>query len=233
MLERSIHCFLAQTYLNKELIILYEKDDDATDSYIRSMAPSFEIKTVAVSPEIGSKLGELRNIAIQEASGTYVCQWDDDDWFHARRLEYQYKITVSSQKAGCIMKQWIVFDATVNKAYASHYRHWEGSIFCKRSILLQAKYENKSEGEDTQTINQLVAEDLLYPITNAPHLYIYVYHGYNTWNYHHWKQIFEAGTILPDPISSVIAKIVTHTYDVTEGSALLNQIAGEYKMKIA
>ena len=38
----------------------------------------------------GLTLGELRNFSVQLARYPLVCQWDDDDLYHPRRLETQF-----------------------------------------------------------------------------------------------------------------------------------------------
>ena len=191
MLERAIQCFHAQTYPNKELIILYDDDDVATGFFLGNRPAVKNIRVICIprSPDI--KLGELRNIAIQAAGGTYVCQWDDDDWFHASRLQYQFQQVATSSYAGCIMTVWTIFDATVNKVYISNKRPGEGSIFCKKEVLLHTKYDNTSSGEEAPVIDHLLTSGLLYTIEEVPWLYIYVYHGSNTWDHAHWKEIFK------------------------------------------
>jgi glycosyltransferase involved in cell wall biosynthesis len=46
------------------------------------------VKFFVVKREPGRTLGSLRNLDIEMAQGEYVCQWDDDDWYHAGRIEY-------------------------------------------------------------------------------------------------------------------------------------------------
>lgn len=224
LLRRAIDCFLAQTYPNRELIILYEADDVATKDFIDSMPFNPQIKIVTVARSSETRLGGLRNRAIQEAQGEYICQWDDDDWYHAGRLEYQYAVITQTGYAGCIMLKWIVFDSTTGKAYISNPRLWEGSILCKKDILLPGPYENKSIGEDTILIETLFSNKALYPIMHVPHLYIYNYHGGNTWNRAHWEFIFKSGTPLSEEINVDISRIMANACDAAEGALLLDRL---------
>jgi glycosyltransferase involved in cell wall biosynthesis len=231
MLEKAIRCFLNQTYPNKELIVLYEDDDKETASFISKMPPSENIKVINTprSPDI--KLGQLRNMAIQAAAGTYICQWDDDDWYHASRLQYQYQQVAATSYAGCIMMVWVIFDSTTDKAYISNYRPWEGSLFCTKEILLNVKYDNSSAGEETPVIEYLLSRKLLHTIADVPWLYIYNFHGSNTWAHDHWKEIFKYSLPQSDAINKEIVKIVTQEYDVTSASFMLNEIAKNYGAK--
>jgi len=224
LLSRAIDCFLAQTYPNRELIILYEDDDTATKDFIGSIRPNPQIKTTIVARSSQIRLGQLRNMAIQEAHGEYICQWDDDDWYHAGRLEYQYAIITQTGYAGCIMLKWIIFDSTTGQAYISNPRLWEGSILCKKNILLPGSYENKSVGEDTILIETLFSNKALYPIMHVPHLYIYNYHVGNTWDRAHWEFIFKSGTPLSDEINFEITRIMANAYDAVEGALLLDKL---------
>lgn len=225
MLERAIRCFSAQTYPNKELIILYEDDDQETAFFISRQPSSDVIKVVTVPRSAEIRLGQLRNVAIQAASGTYICQWDDDDWYHMSRLEYQYWQLAESSSAGSIMMVWLIFDATTGRSYISNSRYWEGSILCAKEILLNTKYENLSSGEDTPVVEALLKSGKLHAITRVPWLYIYVYHGSNTFNHDHWKRIFAKSLLQPDAFNAEIGKIVTQDYDVVSASLMLNEEA--------
>jgi len=228
LLNKAINCFTAQTYPNKELVLLYEEEDIETAEYIRGLEKSTQIKVICVDRKEKCRLGELRNIAIRAADGEFICQWDDDDWYHSGRLAYNYKAAVGSGYAGCIMNQWLVFDALTRNAYVSNKRPWEGSIFCRRAYLVKEKYDNISIGEDTSVITSLLSQKLLYAIKKMPHLYIYVYHGSNTWNHEHWKLIFRCSKALPPDISATIAKIISEDYSATEGSLLLGTILNNH-----
>jgi glycosyltransferase involved in cell wall biosynthesis len=224
-LKRAIECFLAQTYPNKELVIVYEDDDDATAEFIASGFPAdtnIRLFRVPAYPKI--VLGELKNLAVRIARGDFICQWDDDDWYHIRRLEEQYSRLFSAGRHGSVMLQWLVFDSVTSTAYLSHVRLWEGSILCSKNILQLKAYEDKPLGEDTATIEYLARMNCLHLLKELPGLYIYVYHGYNAWNYDHWCAIFRCSTALSREDSGVVADILNGTYSAREGSMLLDGI---------
>ena len=85
----SLETFLNQTYKNKELIFVYEDNNQYID-IIKSTFNSKLIKYIEV-PSIPKKtLGELRNISIDKSNGTILLQWDDDDIYHKTRILSQY-----------------------------------------------------------------------------------------------------------------------------------------------
>lgn len=199
MLRRVIECFYDQIYENKQLVIVYEDFDQPTVNFIKGYHFSPEVKLVEIaSTSRKLSLGELRNISIQKADGEYVCQWDDDDWYDPERLSSQMQCIMDSGKAGCILSRWIVFDSRTKKAYLSNFRLWEGSILCKKEVILQKPYPDMAKGEDTSVIDYLYMINELYIANDMPYLYLYVYHGNNTWDEDHFKMMFEYGMEMPE-----------------------------------
>jgi cellulose synthase/poly-beta-1,6-N-acetylglucosamine synthase-like glycosyltransferase len=225
LLKRSIECFLAQTYANRELIVLYEDDDTATEEFVgNGFSPDSGVRLIRVPAYPKMTLGELRNVAIKIARGEFVCQWDGDDWYHMNRIELQYRKLFTEGRHGSILTQWLVYDGVTETAYISNERLWEGSILCRTRVLQEKAYEDKPLGEDTATIEYLASRGSLCLLNEMPGLYIYVYHGNNSWDYEHWSAIFEASTALSATDSGIIADILNGRYSVSEGSVLLDGI---------
>lgn len=223
-LQRAIRCFQAQSYPNRELLILYEDDDHPTREYIGGISdPRISKVEVSASPKL--TLGRLRNLAIEKCRGEYFCQWDDDDWFHQNRLEFQMLVIQESRMPASIMMHWLVYEVMQGQAYVSNRRPWEGSLLCKKSLIgEEMNYDDLVKGEDTSLIERLFSGSLVFPII-MPKLYIYVYHGENTWEYEHWKPIFEAGTRLSVSSSRLIRDILSGCYSEKEASELLDKIS--------
>jgi len=83
VVAKAIDQFLAQTYPNKELIIL-----DDSDQSIEALIPDRE-EIQYIRLEQKRVLGEKRNLACECAKGTYIVHWDDDDWYAKDWLEHQ------------------------------------------------------------------------------------------------------------------------------------------------
>lgn len=210
MLERAIACFREQTYPDKQLVVVYEETDPLTCEFMEALPDSSEIKAVRI-PAAKNKivLGQLRNISVREADGEYVCQWDDDDWYDPERISTQIGRLQKAGKDASILSRWIVYDACRQKAYLSHRRLWEGSILCRRQVMLEFPYDALEKGEDTSLINYLRENDMLSIIEDMPELYIYTFHGTNTWENSHFDEIFRAGTELPEEYVSQIKELLT------------------------
>lgn len=197
MLKRVIACFESQSYPYLEMVIVWEEDDMQTEQFVRQveLGERYKFCKVPVTP-IKKSLGELRNLSIQKAKGEYVCQWDDDDWYDPERLSIQMTRLQRSGKPACILSRWIIFDKVTGKSYLSKRRLWEGSILCRKELMQKTAYPVLSKGEDTPVIQSLFDRDLLEIIDDNPEIYIYVYHGKNTWEREHFERIFEESTEL-------------------------------------
>jgi len=209
MLDLVIACFEAQTYQNKQLIILFEDHDQDTIDYLEKKTFVDNIKLIKISCNPKKTLGELRNLAIEQADGEFICQWDDDDWYHINRLQYQFDALLKAKCFGSILRHWLIFDKTKNKLYISHARNWEGSILCHKKLFLLRKYDEKSKGEDTAVIEYFYENGYIINIDEITGMYIYVYHGGNTWDLEHFNEIFASSKelILEPNLTEKILKI--------------------------
>lgn len=186
LLERSIKRFQAQTWPHKELVILYEDDDHLTREYLATVCDT-NIKVIEMRSHPRLTLGELRNIAIRASRGAFFCQWDDDDWCHPERLSVQWAYLRGNRAHACLLNQWLIFDNATKRAYVSSEYTWEGSILCdRRALSRNIKYKKLNRGEDTSFVKSL-AKRYRIALLSRPYLYIYVYHGSNTWDRAYWE----------------------------------------------
>lgn len=231
MLRRAIDCFVAQRYPRKELVLVYESDDDATHTLVQGLEAGPEDGVVRVCVDVNPKrtLGELRNLAVHTARGEYFCQWDDDDWYHVERLRVQYDALVSSHRQACMLTNWIIYDERESQAYFSHFRLWEGSVLCRKHVFGGGlQYPVESRSEDTHFTNNLVSRGYVYPLVSAG-LYIYTVHGANTWNRGHFESLFEIAQKLCPETSRLVGAILAGSYSTEDASALLRseRVLGE------
>jgi len=185
-LRRAVACFLHQTYSPRELVVVHDADDPATRDFLATRDDQLSIRALEVPVTPRLSLGALRNRAIASSQGFYVAQWDDDDWYAPNRLASQIHTLQQSGKAGCVLWRWILFDTLTQRAFLSGGRSWEGSLVARRDAV--PPYPEIGRGEDTLVIEQMAREDRLV-LLDGPDLYIYVYHGKNTWDRRHWDLI--------------------------------------------
>jgi hypothetical protein len=84
---------------------------------------------------------------------------------------------------GCILSRWVMYDEVSDTAYLSARRPWEGSLLAERSAM--PPYPDLPRGEDTVVVKQMIAERKLVAL-DKPEIFIYVFHGANTWEREHW-----------------------------------------------
>ena len=115
--EQAYKCFLRQTYAQKELVI------------VKSVIPLHgeEISSPFVLYEYvpaGLAIGELRNIAIRRSRGSVIAHWDDDDWSHPNRLEFQ--VNELKNHEACGASQAYYHDIQKEKAWIFDSAKYQG-----------------------------------------------------------------------------------------------------------
>lgn len=188
--RRAIDAFLAQTWPNRELVIVDDGPDDALAEHVRGLGRS-EIRMVRL-PDEGRTLGELRNLAVDHASGTYVCQWDDDDLCDPQRLEYQLVVLSSTGSRACLLSRWMIWWPASGRLAVSRTRDWEGSLLCEKAAM--PRYPALRRGEDTPVVEQL-RRTVRVAALDLPRLYTYVAHESNTFGLSHFEEHWTSATV--------------------------------------
>lgn len=179
----AITSFLHQTYINKELIIVSDKNYDSIQTLIQEY-DSTSIKLVFI-PEV-KPLGDLRNIAMREAKGQIISQWDDDDEYHEDRLSIGVAALIQADVAAVFLKRWLICWPENEHLVVSNERAWEGSMIAwKKSV---PSYPPIARGEDTVVVDALCKREK-FAIIDIPWLYCYYIHGNNSWDSEHMKNM--------------------------------------------
>ncbi|MEM7194179.1 MAG: glycosyltransferase [Pseudomonadota bacterium] len=222
-LRRAIQCFLDQYYVNRELIVLFDSDDADTQDVLDAV-PDPRIHAHIVSIEHRYSLGELRNHAVELASGEYFCQWDDDDWYAPNRLTQQFQSIRESGKASSFLGRWVINDTVSDQWYLSNHRIWEGSVLCRTSAFEnRSPYLPQSKGEELSLIHELYLRDEI-TICDTPGLYVYTISGENTWQIDHMRGIVESSTTLSTELKSQLLEQQKLTDDRIGGQEIPKRI---------
>lgn len=215
-LKRAIRYFQFQTYPRKDLVIVHEGNTEVWND------PSLDLENITIVEITAGAtltLGERRNLSIQHAKGDYFCQWDDDDWFHNKRLEIQMDRLGSSGKPAGVLSRLILYDCLSQQAYLSSERLWEGTLLCKTDIVTNfIQYPKLNIGEDDSLVVDLIKRDYVQSVA-APFVYAYIYHGGNTWDATHFQQLFQAGYMLDETSVTLMKKIFDTSVSYEEMSA--------------
>jgi glycosyltransferase involved in cell wall biosynthesis len=190
-LNRAVACFRHQALTNIELVVVHDASDTKTPVTLERLGDG-RIRCFAAP--LGLKLGALRNLAVDSSRGEFIAQWDDDDWHSPDRLSTQLSALRASGKSACILSRWTICNLLSGAAYISNARQWEGSMLAQKKTV--SRYDaSLSQGEDTPIVESLVSRDEVV-LLDRPDLYIYTFHGANTFGRGHWKRIFMASTEL-------------------------------------
>lgn len=192
LLRRAVGCFLNQSWEPRELLVVYESDDDATRGVLAGLDDE-RVRAIEVPIEPKQTLGALRNLAVSESCGQYVTQWDDDDWYHPDRLAAQMRAIRESGKPGCVLSRWTCLDAETRRAYLAPHRAWEGSLLIERNAMVA--YPELPRGEDTVAIDVLADRQALH-LLDRPDLYVYTFHNRNTWDRKHFAGLMQMSTVI-------------------------------------
>jgi glycosyltransferase involved in cell wall biosynthesis len=131
-LDEAVSSILAQTLQDLELIMV---DDGSTDgSY--AMAEEYaghdpRIKLYRNPSNLG--VARTRNIAMGQASGTYVASLDNDDWAHPRRLELQVAFLEANRDHGLVGSDIDIMDEGSKVTGCRIYPHDDRDI--RRALL--------------------------------------------------------------------------------------------------
>lgn len=190
-LARAVQCFESQSHKHRELIVVHQGLED------RCLQLLEKVSRVTVASAVSAQtLGELRNLSLRIAAGEYVCQWDDDDWHAPDRIEKQLDWLLKRRANACVLARWFMRNELTGRVYLSPYRHWEGSLLCRKSEpALRAGYPPLAQGEDTELTNNLLATGKVATL-DRPELYLYTYHGKNTWSAEHFDRLARNGVEL-------------------------------------
>jgi glycosyltransferase involved in cell wall biosynthesis len=199
LLKKSIHCYLSQTYSNKELIVLSQGSKDANEqigSHIDSLQRR-DIQFITCDPKMS--LGAMRNLSLELTTGEVVCQWDDDDLCHPFRISDQFHRLSQGAIAACYRQHlkyylhtgemyWI--DWAIEKQVFERYlpgtiMFWK-QFFHDSYNMLYPEFGKCSGREEDLCLLQRFLDTGTIADVDLGHQYIYVYHGNNIyWLEHH------------------------------------------------
>lgn len=177
----ALACFRAQTWVNKELVVVC---DDVSDELRELLNDDDRIRLVDVSHKV--TLGDLRNLAVANSTGTYVCQWDDDDLYDPRRIAVQMGVLTSAGVMSVFMNRWLIWWPGRDTLALSNKRVWEGSMLAHRSVL--PIYPSMPRKEDSYVAHWVTAYHAT-ALLDWPQMYCYRVTGQNTWDEAHFDRM--------------------------------------------
>lgn len=179
LLRRSLYSLKNQTHKNIEVVVV-DNGEDQVDS-LMEMFPEDQINYTYITPSPENILGDLRNISLEKATGDYLICWDDDDWFHPKRIEIQLETLKTGFDACCLEGNIFHIDSPdlINHPYIGRLPDGSPSSIMHRKND-DIRYPSMRRGEDTVYLNRWMDQGK-YKMLDLSYAYLFVrvFHGSN------------------------------------------------------
>ena len=130
--------------------------DDGSDAIIDLVPADERIRYIRLREK--TTVGAKRNLACEQARGTIIAHWDDDDWHAPHRLRYQVEILLREGADLCGINTLLFYDIENGRAwqfvYPSEKKVWlSGNTLCyKRTFWISNRFANINVGEDARFV---------------------------------------------------------------------------------
>jgi GT2 family glycosyltransferase len=105
-LARCLDSALAQTYANREIVVVDNASTDGTAGFVRDCYP--QVRLVCAPTNLGCPSG--RNFGVPHCHGDYIYMLDDDGWLQADALERSVQRAESDPSIGVVLSRVHVVD---------------------------------------------------------------------------------------------------------------------------
>lgn len=110
----TVRDFLAQTWPEKELLILDDPDKPSFETSPESLSPSIKYMMADKKRTIADK----RNILCKAASASIIVHFDSDDWSAPTRMERQMELFMEDRKKSvCGFRRMYFWQVAANQAW--------------------------------------------------------------------------------------------------------------------
>jgi glycosyltransferase involved in cell wall biosynthesis len=195
--RRSVAAYCAQTHPDRELVIVVDRARGDSVPAIAAHVAALGRDDIRIVELPGTAtLGALRNVSIDAARGDVVCQWDDDDLHHPQRVARQLALLVEADAQSVYLEDVLQYFPATRTLWWTNWHATEGkampgTLMCRRSapIRYPESGPEASRGEDSVVAAQLLRLGGFRALAGAPHLFVYVSHGANTYADDHHRML--------------------------------------------
>lgn len=178
----AIDYFLQQTYIDTDLLVVVDGDDDMVD-----VVPSHR-RVTRIHLGERQPLGTKYNACAAMAKGPYVALWADDDWHAPWRLTYAMEsMTAGKEIVG--LRQMIFHRIGTRSTWIYRFPDLEQSYFIGGSLVFHKDYWKRHRFEsgaksraDASFTNDISWEEYqrVAAVLDDPEFYVAINHGDNT-----------------------------------------------------
>lgn len=141
--REAVEVFLAQTWPNRELVIVDDEDEPSFPGGINGADVRYERLRIKLS------IGAKRNVACSRAAGEIIVHFDDDDWSAPERITDQVERLMASGRELTGYNEMLFTDGARWWQYAGPKDYILGTSLCYRKTLWERRpFQDSQIGED-------------------------------------------------------------------------------------
>lgn len=193
-LPRILRDYEAQTWPNRELLFVTHGDTPNLPEVKKILKETRITNLCHVHTPDHLNLGQLRQFSVEQAHGEVVCQWDDDDAYHPRRLEQQFLRLYDSGQAACYLRHQLRLLVKRRQLYVTDWSDTGGSpgtLLAWRAQL--PGFPSVSRQEDSTVQKQIRSRSTM--LEDRSYLHIHCFHGENGFNKSHHEGVCMARSV--------------------------------------
>jgi glycosyltransferase involved in cell wall biosynthesis len=206
MAKRAIRSFAAQTYVNRELVVVTGGSRRVREALERYVAALGLDSVRFVNPESTDRpLGHLRNVSIDAARGDFLCRWDGGHYSHPERMEQQLGRMLERDAGACFLTDhlqlledhrllfWI--DWTGGGRIDGMQKYVPGTAMLARHAGVRYPEDGPHNGrdDDSALLGALLESVPVVHVEDAGHLWLYTFRGDDTSAREHHARMNELG----------------------------------------
>jgi glycosyltransferase involved in cell wall biosynthesis len=183
----ALRSFRAQTYPNKELIVV----DDGSDAVADLFTEQSYVRYLRMPQRL--TIGAKRNLGCREARGEIIAQWDDDDWYAPDRLAEQVAPILAGTADITGLANRFMLEVPAGQFWAPandlHRRMFVGDVHggtlvYRKSILADnIRYPETNLAEDASLLQQAIHRRKRLLRLEKADLFVYLRHNRNAWKF--------------------------------------------------
>jgi glycosyltransferase involved in cell wall biosynthesis len=193
-LSAALAGYCQQRYPNRELVIVMDNPRSDSRARLERKLERCRVPNARlVCPPRKMTLGALRNLAMDHSRGEILCVWDDDDVHPPDRIALQLRHLQRTGSNGVLLGDCLHLFMQDGRCYwvnwtRTRYGGLPGSLMIRKDthdVRYAESGGSSRSGEDTDFLDRLAGEARIALLRAPPFLYVYRFHGTNTFNLAH------------------------------------------------
>jgi hypothetical protein len=183
----AIASFRKQTWRDRELLVIDPANDEALAQWVASLRdPSIRLVRAAGNTPPQDLLG----LALAQASGSYVCRWDDDSVSHAVRLEAQLAVMLATQSRLNVIDRGLMWLPADYRLSIFQDGAADKTLLCEKDLLAASRHRAR---EPDGAVAELALSNTA-SYLDQPELYLTIVSGRDGTDFERNERFWRAST---------------------------------------